>query len=186
MVVAFAALIVALGGTAYAAVKLPARSVGTKELKRNAVGRTQIKNNAVDSRKVRDSSVAGADIADNTVTGQDVNEATLGAVPSAAGAARATTSGALDRVVYRAAPGTVPPAVSDTEPTRAAGTATCDAGMLAVGGGVRVEDVDFMAVDDSYPDGGGRSWTVHVNNDDPAAAHTFSTFVVCVPAGSPG
>ena len=44
MVVAVIALFVALGGTGYAALKLPPQSVGTKELKRNAVTTAKIDN----------------------------------------------------------------------------------------------------------------------------------------------
>ena len=36
MMLAFVALLVALAGTSYAAVQLPANSVGTKQLKKNA------------------------------------------------------------------------------------------------------------------------------------------------------
>jgi hypothetical protein len=44
MVVAMLALFVALAGTSYAAVKLPANSVGTKQIKANAVVSSKIKN----------------------------------------------------------------------------------------------------------------------------------------------
>ena len=40
--IALLALFVALGGTSYAAIKLPANSVGTKQIKRGAVGPTDI------------------------------------------------------------------------------------------------------------------------------------------------
>ena len=51
--VAYLALFVALGGTSYAAVKLPAKSVGAK----------QIKKNAVSSKKVKDGSLGAVDFA---------------------------------------------------------------------------------------------------------------------------
>jgi hypothetical protein len=51
--VALLALFVALGGTSYAAIKLPANSVGTK----------QIKDKAVTSVKVKNGSLKGADFA---------------------------------------------------------------------------------------------------------------------------
>ncbi len=73
MVVACIALTVALGGTSYAAIKLPKNSVGTKQLKKNAVTSPKVKNNAI--------------------TGADVLEASLGQVPSAASAVTATTAG---------------------------------------------------------------------------------------------
>jgi hypothetical protein len=47
MVLAFAALLVALGGTSYAAITLPANSVGTKQLKKNAVNSAKVKNRSL-------------------------------------------------------------------------------------------------------------------------------------------
>jgi len=44
MVVAFVALLVALGGTSYAVARLPANSVGPKQLKKNAVTSKKVKN----------------------------------------------------------------------------------------------------------------------------------------------
>jgi hypothetical protein len=72
MVVACIALTVALGGTSYAAIKLPKNSVGTKQLRVNAVTSPKIKNNAV--------------------TGADVLESSLAKVPSATTADTAATA----------------------------------------------------------------------------------------------
>jgi hypothetical protein len=47
MVVAALALFIALAGTGYAAVKLPANSVGTKQIKANAVVSSKIKNGSI-------------------------------------------------------------------------------------------------------------------------------------------
>jgi hypothetical protein len=47
MVVAFVALMVALAGTSYAAIQLPANSVGTKQLKKNAVTGKKVKNGSL-------------------------------------------------------------------------------------------------------------------------------------------
>src|SRR5919106_1168455 len=47
MAVAFAALMVALGGTSYAIAQLPANSVGTKQLKKNAVTSAKVKNRSL-------------------------------------------------------------------------------------------------------------------------------------------
>ena len=41
------ALFVALGGTSYAAVKLPANSVGSKQIKNNAVRSAEVKNKSL-------------------------------------------------------------------------------------------------------------------------------------------
>ena len=47
MAVAFAALMVALGGTSYAIAQLPANSVGTKQLKKNAVNAAKVKDRSL-------------------------------------------------------------------------------------------------------------------------------------------
>ena len=72
MVVACIALSVALGGTSYAAIKLPANTVGTKELKKNAVTSLKVK--------------------DNSLTGADILESSLGKVPLATSAVNATNA----------------------------------------------------------------------------------------------
>jgi hypothetical protein len=178
MAVAFIALLLALSGASYAAVKLPARSVGARELKPKAVTRAAIKANAVDGSKV----------AADALTGSDIKEASLGQVPSAASAASSTHAGAaaaLDRVSYRGATGSVAQAPAGGTATAVA-TAACDTGLVAVGGGVKVDDAEMTAVVDSYPDAGGRAWTGHVDNADEMSAHGFSVFAICVAAGSVG
>jgi hypothetical protein len=57
------ALFIALGGTSYAAVALPANSVGTKQIKKNAVTSAKIKKNVVTSTKVKNGSLREADFA---------------------------------------------------------------------------------------------------------------------------
>src|SRR3954453_20337547 len=47
MVVALIALLVALGGTGYAAFKLPNNSVGAKQIKKNAVTSIKVKNHSL-------------------------------------------------------------------------------------------------------------------------------------------
>lgn len=83
MVVAFIALLFSLGGTSYAAIVLPANSVGAKQLKKSSVTNPKIKAGAVTSAKVKDGSLTGADIL----------ESSLGKVPSATNADNATTLG---------------------------------------------------------------------------------------------
>jgi uncharacterized protein (DUF58 family) len=182
MVVALVALLFALAGASYAAVTLPARSVGARELKRQAVTRIHIKGNAVDSSKV----------SNDSLTGRDVKESSLAGVASALSANRAASSdhavaaAALDRVTYRSATGTVTAADPTTMHAEAAGTAACDASQVVVGGGVRVDDLENTAVVDSYPDAGGRAWTAHVDNGDTASAHGFSVYAICVAAATVG
>jgi hypothetical protein len=58
-VIAYGALFVALGGTSYAAIKLPAGSVGTK----------QLRNGAVTNKKLAKGSVAAGDLDHKTLGG---------------------------------------------------------------------------------------------------------------------
>jgi len=82
-VIAYLALFVALGGSAYAATQLPKNSVGSK----------QIKPNAVTAPKLKSGAVTGAKIGTNSVTGANIDESTLGRVPSATSAESATAAG---------------------------------------------------------------------------------------------
>ena len=50
MVVGVVALIIAMAGTSYAAIKLPANSVGTKQIKANAVVSSKVKNGSLFAR----------------------------------------------------------------------------------------------------------------------------------------
>jgi hypothetical protein len=83
LVVSILALVVAMAGTSYAALKLPKNSVGAKQLKKNAVVTAKIKKQAV----------TGAKVKKHSLTGQNINLAKLGTVPSATAAATATTAG---------------------------------------------------------------------------------------------
>jgi hypothetical protein len=61
LVLACVALFVALGGTGYAALQLPANSVGSKQIKKGAVKNSDIANNAVTGAKVRPRSLTASD-----------------------------------------------------------------------------------------------------------------------------
>lgn len=74
MVVAILALILALTGSAYAA--LGKDTVGSRQLKKKAVTTGKIADNAVNGRKV----------ANQSLTGEDINLAALGTVPAATNA----------------------------------------------------------------------------------------------------
>src|SRR5215210_963256 len=168
-VTATLALFLALGGGAYAAATLPARSVGSKQLKKNAVVRAKIKKNAVNGAKVRN----------NSLTGDDILEASLGKVPSAAAADTATnaghagSSGALDKATYKAAGGTVAPG-----PAPAGATAGCDAGQHVVGGGVKVDDPNSAFIVDEFPDAANTAWTGRVGTGGGAPVN-FTVYAIC-------
>jgi hypothetical protein len=83
-VVAYVALFVALGGSAYA-FHLGKNSVGSKQLKKNAVVTAKVKNEAITAAKVK----KGA------LTGTQINASTLGTVPNAGHAGSADVANAL-------------------------------------------------------------------------------------------
>lgn len=89
-VAATLALIVSLGGTSYAAVR---------------IGTAQLKDNAVTSVKVRNGAITGADVA----------EGSLGTVPRATRATRADSVGgnAITKISFRATANTAPTVVLD-------------------------------------------------------------------------
>lgn len=68
-VMATLALFVSLGGGAFAALRIPADSVGNRQLKRNAVT----------GAKVRDASLTGADVKPGSLTGADIKAGSLSA-----------------------------------------------------------------------------------------------------------
>ena len=183
MVVAFIALFVAIGGSSYAVTRLPAKSVGSKQLRRAAVQNANLARNAVTGAKVKDRSLTAADI----------NVASLAGVASAASATNAThagSAGGLDKVTYVNAAGVVPQAPPPTgtdQPTVVAGaSATCPPGTFAIGGGVGVDDNVNTSVVDSFPEPGGRAWSARVDNSDPTAPHGFTVRAVCIAAATAG
>src|SRR5438067_2477861 len=68
MVVACLALVVALGGSAYAVSALPKNSVGTKQIKNSAVKTAKIKDGAVTNLKIKDGSVTAPKIKNGAIT----------------------------------------------------------------------------------------------------------------------
>ncbi len=81
MVVALAALFVALGGSATAAVLITGGN---------------IKNGTIRGIDIRNGGLTGLDVKNNTVVGADVRESSLGQVPAAANAVNAGTLDGLD------------------------------------------------------------------------------------------
>ena len=81
-VMASAAVFIALGGSAYAALRVPPNSVGTRQLKAGAVTTGKLAGEAVTAAKV----------AEHSLTGQDISLPALGTVPMAADASQASNS----------------------------------------------------------------------------------------------
>lgn len=120
LVIAIIALIVALGGTSYAAFNLPKNSVGSRQLRKGAVTSAKIHNGAVSSSK----------IARNAITSKQLNLAQLGTVPSASNASNSDALGNAPATSFqqkilwaRVAP----------DGTLTAGSGTISSGILATG-----------------------------------------------------
>jgi hypothetical protein len=178
-VTATLALVVALGGGAYAATSLPKHSVGSKQLRSNAVRRSKIKGNAVN----------GAKVAKDSLTGSDIKESALGKVPSAGGADSATnatnathaaSSAGVDKITYVTTP---PMPIGGGPFGSGTATAACPAGQHVTGGGAHVSNESGDNVNDSFPAAGGAGWTATVFG---GASDTFTVTAVCVSAGSVG
>ena len=174
MGVALLALVLAVGGTSYAAVKLPAKSVGTPQLKNKAVTAPKLKNGSVVSAKLAPNSVGARNVAGDSLTGAQVDESTLGPVPSAANAVTAGSAG-IQSLTYTTAAGMLGPNSGATV------HGDCPAGLRPISGGLRVDDPSTMYIVDGYPQGNG--WTGNVANTD-GSAHGFTGFVVCAQAGA--
>lgn len=102
LVISVFALIVAMGGTSYAAVKLGSNSVGSKQLQANAVTTskikasnvtaTQLKSRAVTHSRLGDNSVTGSKVANGSLTSADFAASTLAEFTGATGATGAKGS----------------------------------------------------------------------------------------------
>ena len=126
MIVACVALFVALGGTSYAAITLPANSVGTEQIKKSAVTGAKVKNATLTGAKIASATLTGAKIADATLTGVDIADgavgpAKFGTVPGARvrrGAAVTLTSGVTAVLSYDATDFNVGGVYSSAQPSR--------------------------------------------------------------------
>jgi hypothetical protein len=70
-VVAYLALFVALGGVSYAAIKLPANSVGSKQIKKSAVTSSKINKRAVTTSKIKSGAVTSGLVKDGSLQAAD-------------------------------------------------------------------------------------------------------------------
>jgi hypothetical protein len=99
MVVACLALGIALGGTSYAAIKLPRNSIGTKQLKKNAVTSPKVRNNALTGADVLESSLAKVPAAKAADTAALATLATTATTATTAGNANTVGGATVKRFV---------------------------------------------------------------------------------------
>jgi hypothetical protein len=142
-VTSFIALTVALGGTSYAAIKLPSNSVGSSQIKRSGVASSDIRANAVTGAKVKDGSLQAADFAANAVP-RGAAGATGATGPAGAPGAPGTpgTPGLLSGTVVRRTDIALPAgAAVGVAGASTSAFATCAAGEKIVGGSANIGNV---------------------------------------------
>jgi hypothetical protein len=168
LVVSVVALSVALGGTGYAAIVLPANSVGTKQLKKNAVTTAKVKNRSLLAADFKAGQLPAGATGATGATGPKGDKGEKGD-PGADGATN---------VVVRESPSApVAPAAI------VSATAQCLAGERATGGGYDVSgtgEFATFALDSQPTDAAGvpNGWTVKVNNVTTLAGNPQPSAVV--------
>src|SRR3954464_14453563 len=93
--IALLALFVALGGTTYAALKLPKNSVGSKQIKKNAVRSGKVKNGSLLKKDFRAGQLPRGRRGLPGTNGQDGQDGAPGAPGEAVGFARIDSTGTL-------------------------------------------------------------------------------------------
>jgi hypothetical protein len=177
MVVACIALAVALGGTSYAAIKLPRNSVGTSQLQKNAVVASKLSTRSVGPQKLQNNTVTTRAVKDDQLTGPKIVESTLAKVPSAANAdtaANATLAGGntVKRFTTIVAPGGAEATVLNLNGLTI--TLACPGGSVALRGNNtsgEAAQVEFQGVGEAagpFVDGGSLAQTTNanLNNDE--------------------
>jgi hypothetical protein len=163
MVVACVALIVALGGTGYAATQLPPKSVGQKQLRNGAVGNLQVRDGAITAGKLHKDAVTSNAIRNGSVKSADLAQ---GILPAATSSVHEVSGDPI-------APGAV-----------GAASAACDPGQRATGGGggfagpavTNDKMVDSIPVGDERPT---IRWRVSLFNGG-TQPRTPVAYVLCV------
>ena len=175
------ALMVALGGTSYAAIKLPSNSVGPSQIKPGAVGASDIHADAVTSRTVKNQSLSAADFKRGQLpkgpTGLSGPAGPAGPQGPKGDPGTPGAAGLPNVVVRRGALTNVPAGNS------AIVTAECAAGERATGGGSSISGLAGWAVIESFPtptvDGDTPTgWRVDATNGT-GSANNLLAIVVC-------
>jgi hypothetical protein len=173
LVISVIALILALGGTGYAAITLPKNSVGAKQLRKNSVTGPKLKKNAVSSAKVRDGSLLAADFkAGQLPAGPKGPKGD----PGPQGPRGDQGVPGVTTVANRASAWT-------TVPANSIGTAEakCQTGELATGGGFVADSGVVVESSNAGNVASPTSWIVHVKNTT-ASAQEFVATVMCAGA----
>jgi hypothetical protein len=190
LVISVIALIVSLGGTAYAGVLLDANSVGNRELRNKSVGTDKLRNGAVTNRKLRNGVITirklskhlvvpRAKVANAAAAAFTAGHASV--ADSATHAGSADTAGALTGVnIIRSGP------ISSPNNTLTFAEANCPGGQFPVGGGVWTSStkVSNQSINSSWPtrqnttDPEPDAWGAWVNNTN-GGTQSFNVYAIC-------
>lgn len=185
-VVAYLALFVALGGTSYAAAKLPANSVTSRQIKNGSVTRADLAKSARPLTRARMAEAITQVVTDPatginvTLHAQDGAQGPQGD-PGPQGPAGATGPAgppSTPVVTLRTATASVSPSATGSA------VASCDAGQKVIGGGATMPGDSGSsgtagAILTSSPTDDGLGWAVQMTNRG-AEAHTMTVIAVCV------
>lgn len=179
LVVASVALLLSLGGSAYATVALSPGSVGTRQLKNGAVTSEKLAGSAVTASKVKPYSLLSQDFAPGQLpAGPQGPQGPQGATGPQGPVGRTGLQGPAGVSGYQV--------ITSTSPTSAtsekAVAANCPAGESILGGGVAAgsTSTDPLATQQSYPDNDNTQWFGAAN--DLAAnpsAWTLAVYAIC-------
>jgi hypothetical protein len=162
LVVACLAFAVALGGTGYSAIVLPARSVGTKQLKKGAVVAAKVKTHSL--------------LAINFKSGQ-LRPGRRGPRGANGLTGAAGPAGAIDLGRIHVRGGS---SVTVGDGNSARGTASCASGEKAISGGLTSSQNSGPNLVESSPNAADTGWTVSVHNAPGAARVDSVPVAVCV------
>jgi hypothetical protein len=207
-VMSMIAVMIALGGTSYAAIKLPSNSVGSAQIKSSAVKNAELASSSVTSAKVKDGVLLAKDFAIGQIPAgprgaTGATGATGAAGPTGPTGATGATgakgdTGTIGAVTARSFTATADMANNQ----KASYTATCPAGQQAIGGGGRGDDTSSQLTNvtssrpalstttptpnEPPPDGAGfDGWRITVQNIGNNAGIRPTVWVICAAAPTP-
>jgi hypothetical protein len=199
------ALFVALGGAAYAAVKIPVNGVKSRNIAPQAVTNAKLKREAVTSGKIKNGGVNALDIGAGQVTNEKIATGAVSAkkiakkaVTNRTLAEESVTTGKIGKEAIDASKISTSlweqlvrnvayvdtSSITNDEQNKTA-TAECPKGKEAIGGGVRLEgELKEVAATGSYPFSSGNSrtgWTgiAHESGAGPYGDWSIVAFAVC-------
>lgn len=148
-VMSMVAVMIALGGTSYAAIKLPSNSVGSAQIKSSAVKNSELASSSVTSAKVKDGALLAKDFAVGQLPAGPKGATGATGVTGPAGPTGPTgaigpagPAGLLGGVIVRRVDITLPAGDNSTDPgAPTSGFATCAVGETIVGGSANIGNV---------------------------------------------